>query len=93
MPINGSYSHSGSGCFLHQQNTNQTQKRASKRVYVNVLFRPIAKIRLNWSYFGTEPDTGLFLGWKGMIGGHIGPGWEDLYIAGSGLLGGSSGSL
>jgi len=51
---------------------------------VSVLFRPIAKKRLNWSYFETEPDTGLFSGWGVVIGGHIGPGWEDLYIAGSG---------
>ena len=71
--MSGSYSRSGSGRFLHQPKANQTQKRASKRVYVNVLFRPIAKIRLNWGYFETEPDTGLFSGWEKVIGGHIGP--------------------
>jgi hypothetical protein len=52
---------------------------------MNVLFRPIAKIRLNCGYFETEPDTGIFSGWEEVIGGHIGPGWEDLPIAGSGL--------
>jgi len=51
---------------------------------MNVLFRPIAKKRPNWGYFETEPDTGLFLGWKRIIGDHIGPEWEDLPIAGSG---------
>jgi hypothetical protein len=34
---------------------------ALKRVYVNVLFRPIGKIGLIWAYFKTEPYTGFFL--------------------------------
>jgi hypothetical protein len=54
---------------------------------MTVLFRPISKIIPIWGYFETEPDTGLFSGAKGAIGGHIGPGWEDLPIAGSGLPG------
>ena len=45
---------------------------------MNLLFRPIAKIRLIWAYFETEPDTGFFWDAKRAIGGWIGPGWDEV---------------
>jgi hypothetical protein len=48
--------------------------RASKRVYVNVLFRPFPKISPIWGYLKTEPDMGFFSGWRRAIGAHIEPG-------------------
>ncbi len=51
---------------------------ASKRVYVNVLFRPIGKIRLIWAYLETGPDAGFFLVGQWVIGGHIEPGLGDV---------------
>jgi hypothetical protein len=54
---------------------------------MTVLFRPISKIIPIWSYFETEPAKGFFSGVKGVIGGHIELGFEDLPIAGSGLTG------
>jgi hypothetical protein len=64
----------------------RTQKQALKPQYVIALFCPFAKIRLNWGYFETEPDTGFFSEVKVVIGGKIEPGWGDLPSTGSGLL-------
>jgi hypothetical protein len=38
------------------------------------LIRPIAKIRLIWTYFKKEPDTGFFWECQTPIGGQIEPG-------------------
>jgi hypothetical protein len=51
MLIIGPQTPSGSLFFRDHANPIRPRDRAVKRVYVNVLFRPIAKIRLIWAYF------------------------------------------
>ena len=50
---------------------------ASKRVYVNVLFRQIGKITIILGQFKTEADMGFFWGNPDVIRGYTEPGLDD----------------
>ena len=58
MPVNEPIAAFFGLLFRDRTNARFPGDRPENRVYVNLLIRPIAKIRLIQAYFETEPHTG-----------------------------------